>query len=260
MPQQIVRGIQILVLVAIAVVASSCGGASHAREYPSSAISAFLVGCESAAKQAGLSSATAAERCDCIIQRLEKNVPYATYEAYNVSAALGGGTAPKKIRDQASVCAPHAKEGEYTMPSSSMEPTIHCARPGSGCEASVADVVEASAPKGDPVRGDIVVFTTPPLAAQRCGAGGKFIKRVIALPGETWQERNGFVYIDGKKLAEPYVTPARRDTGTSYPKRKIPEGMYFMMGDNRAQSCDSREWGSVPRANVLGRVTKINHG
>ena len=49
----------------------------------------------------------------------------------------------------------------------------------------------------------------------------------------------------------------RRDTGTSYPPRKIPQGMYFMMGDNRTQSCDSREWGSVPRGNLIGEVFAV---
>jgi signal peptidase I len=50
------------------------------------------------------------------------------------------------------------------------------------------------------------------------------------------------------------VKADRRDTGTSFPIRTIPAGMYFMMGDNRSQSCDSREWGTVPRANLIGKV------
>ena len=49
----------------------------------------------------------------------------------------------------------------------------------------------------------------------------------------------------------------RRDTATSYPARKIPPGMYFMMGDNRTQSCDSREWGPVPRGNLIGEVFAV---
>src|SRR6266508_907708 len=53
-----------------------------------------------------------------------------------------------------------------------------------------------------PHRGDIIVFKTPPLAKQRCGAGGTFVKRLIALPGETWEEKNGFIFINGKKLIE----------------------------------------------------------
>jgi signal peptidase I len=148
----------------------------------------------------------------------------------------------------------------YRIPSSSMEPTLHCARPGSGCEARFSDRVLANRfiyHFRKPHRGDIIVFKTPPLAKQKCGAGGTFVKRLIALPGETWQEKNGFIYIDGKKLIEPYIKADRRDVGTSYPPRKIPEGMYFMMGDNRTQSCDSREWGTVPRGNLIGEVFAV---
>jgi signal peptidase I len=144
----------------------------------------------------------------------------------------------------------------YRIPSSSMEPTLHCARPGSGCEARFSDRVLAARflfHLRKPKRGDIVVFDTPALAAVKCGAGGTFVKRLIALPGETWEERNGYVYIDGKRLDEPYVKDTRRDV-FSYPKRTIPEGQYFFMGDNRASSCDSREWGTVPRKNLIGKV------
>jgi signal peptidase I len=145
----------------------------------------------------------------------------------------------------------------YRIPSSSMEPTLHCARPGAGCETRFSDRVLANRfiyRFRSPHRGEIVVFKTPPLAKTRCGAGGTFVKRMIGLPGETWQEKNGYIYIDGKRLNEPYVKPDRRDAGASYPLRKIPPGMYFMMGDNRSQSCDSREWGPVPRKNLIGPV------
>jgi signal peptidase I len=148
----------------------------------------------------------------------------------------------------------------YRIPSSSMEPTLHCARPGSGCEARFSDRVLANRfiyHFRKPHRGDIIVFKTPPLAKEKCGAGGTFVKRLIALPGETWQEKNGFIYIDGKKLIEPYIKPDRRDLGTSYPARKIPAAEYFMMGDNRSQSCDSREWGPVPRKNLIGEVFAV---
>ncbi|MFN2468931.1 MAG: signal peptidase I [Gaiellaceae bacterium] len=147
----------------------------------------------------------------------------------------------------------------YRIPSSSMEPSLHCARPANGCIARFSDRVLAN--RGiyhfrKPRRGEIIVFKTPKLAEERCGAGGTFVKRLIALPGETWEERNGFVYINGKRLSEPYVKGPRRDTRT-LPAQKIPKDGYFFMGDNRVQSCDSREWGAVPRENLIGEVFAV---
>jgi signal peptidase I len=148
----------------------------------------------------------------------------------------------------------------YRIPSSSMEPTLHCARPANGCEARFSDRVLANRfiyRFRDPKRGEIVVFETPPAARARCGAGGTFVKRLIGLPGERVELRNergsSYVYIDGRKLDEPYIHPDRRDT-RGPETFTVPQGQYFMMGDNRAQSCDSREWGSVPRENLIGKV------
>ncbi len=152
----------------------------------------------------------------------------------------------------------------YRIPSPSMEPTLHCARPAFGCEAGSSDRVLANRfiyRFRDPRRGEIVVFHAPELATREC-TGGIFVKRIIGLPGDVWSERNGYTYIDGKRLSEPYIQPDRRDmqsktmldippTGTL---RRIPKGMYLMEGDNRAHSCDSRVWGLVPRASLIGKV------
>jgi signal peptidase I len=153
----------------------------------------------------------------------------------------------------------------YRIPSSSMEPTLHCARPAAGCEASTSDRVLANRfiyHFRSPQRGEIVVFQTPKLALEACGSQGTFVKRLIGLPGEVWEERSGFVYINGKKLNEPYVKADRRDHDSyglmDIPPRhtytRIPKGYYLMMGDNRSSSCDSRRWGLVPRKNLIGPV------
>ena len=153
----------------------------------------------------------------------------------------------------------------YRIPSSSMEPTLHCARPAAGCEASTSDRVLANRfiyHFRSPSRGEIVVFKTPKLALEACGSQGTFVKRLIGLPGEVWEERSGFVYINGKKLNEPYVKADRRDHDSyglmDIPPRhtytRIPKNYYLMMGDNRSSSCDSRRWGLVPRKNLIGPV------
>jgi signal peptidase I len=146
----------------------------------------------------------------------------------------------------------------YRIPSSSMEPTLHCARPGEGCEARLSDRVLANRfiyHFRSPHRGEIVVFNTPKAAQQMCGASGTFVKRLIGLPGDTVTERTGgFVYINGKRLDEPYLKADRRSHDSTTGTWHVPNGDYFFMGDNRGQSCDSRRWGSVPRKNLIGKV------
>ena len=150
----------------------------------------------------------------------------------------------------------------YRIPSSSMEATLHCARGPSapGCESRFSDRVLANRfiyHFQDPARGDVVVFETPPAAKAKCGAGGTFVKRIVGLPGETVQVRlrrgAAFVYIDGRRLEEPYIEHDRRDIGPEE-KFKVPASSYFVMGDNRSQSCDSRVWGAVPEQNLIGKV------
>ena len=147
----------------------------------------------------------------------------------------------------------------YRSPSSSMEPSLHCAEPQPGCQAGFSDRVLANRfiyHFKEPDRGDIIVFATPPEALERCGAGGTFVKRLVGLPGETIEERVGVVLVDGKRLKEPYVTRENRDQ-MSFGPEKIPKDAYFMMGDNRDQSCDSRVWGPVPRKNLIGEVFAV---
>jgi signal peptidase I len=147
----------------------------------------------------------------------------------------------------------------YRIPTSSMEPTLHCARGGGvaadGCEARFSDRVIAARfvyMLRDPRRGELVVFHVPDRARVACsGAGGIFVKRLIGLPGDTVSmDTEGVVRIDGKRLSEPYVKPDR--IGGIDGTWKVPKGRYFFMGDNRRSSCDSRQWGSVPRHSLIG--------
>ena len=146
----------------------------------------------------------------------------------------------------------------YRIPTASMEPTLHCARPVDNCEARFSDRVVANRLAyrlRDPKRGDIVVFRSPAMA-NRCGVGDggtTFVKRIVGLPGEVVSSRNGVIAIDGNRLSEPYLSPARRGSQTGAWPRVAP-GHYFMLGDNRTRSCDSRIWGTVARDNLIAPV------
>ena len=157
----------------------------------------------------------------------------------------------------------------YRIPSSSMEHTLHCARPARGCLGSTSDRVlvnRLAYDFGSPQRGQIVVFTAPAKANEcRSGdAGQTFVKRLIGLPGETVREDDrGFIWIRRPgagawtKLAEPYLSSQSRLADRSHfghTWRTVPTGEYFMLGDNRGDSCDSRTWGPVPRADLIGPV------
>jgi signal peptidase I len=96
-------------------------------------------------------------------------------------------------------------------------------------------------------RGDVVVFWYP------LDRTKSFIKRVVGLPGETIELRHGELYINGKELKEPYV-PANFFDGSSYGPIRIPESEYFVMGDHRDSSNDSRVFGPVPRSAIYGKA------
>lgn len=98
---------------------------------------------------------------------------------------------------------------------------------------------------GGPKRGEIVIFNYPKDPAQI------YVKRVIGLPGETIAIHGGDVSINGKQLAEPYKTYEAH--GDMAP-RTVPSGEYFMMGDNRDVSDDSRYWGNLPRTDIVGQA------
>jgi signal peptidase I len=96
-------------------------------------------------------------------------------------------------------------------------------------------------------RGDVVVFWYP------LDRSKSFIKRVVGLPGDTIEIRSGHLYIDGKELAEPYVPSSYLDD-SNYGPLTVPRGQYFVMGDHRDSSNDSRVFGPVPRRFVYGKA------
>ena len=99
----------------------------------------------------------------------------------------------------------------------------------------------------EPKRQQIIVFRAP-LPDE---GYPDFIKRVIGLPGDTLEIRQGVVYVNGKALAEPYRAAPPNPLENRGPWQ-VPSGEYFMMGDNRENSYDSRYWGFVPRGNIIG--------
>jgi signal peptidase I len=102
---------------------------------------------------------------------------------------------------------------------------------------------------GDPQRGDIVVFTRPPDWGVDVP---DLVKRVVGLPGETIEGRDGHVLVDGRRLPEPYL-PEGSATAPFGPV-KVAAGHYFMMGDNRAHSNDSRSYSAVDGDEFVGKV------
>ncbi|MCP3988793.1 MAG: signal peptidase I [Actinomycetia bacterium] len=98
-------------------------------------------------------------------------------------------------------------------------------------------------------RGDIVVFARPD---DQAGDIRDLIKRVIALPGETVEGRDNEIFINGQRLSEPYLDEGVRTT--DFPLEVVPEGMIFVMGDNRGESFDSRLFGPISEDRVVGRA------
>ena len=143
----------------------------------------------------------------------------------------------------------------FFIPSGSMEPTLQ-----------VGDrilVNKLSYHLHDVSRGDIVVFGRP--QAENCGGPevNDLVKRVIGLPGDSVSLHQGRVYIDGRPLDESWLPAAVQGHTEPGPPGNaanlqraflVPKGDYFVMGDNRTNSCDSRWWGPIPRSLIVGKV------
>lgn len=134
----------------------------------------------------------------------------------------------------------------FYIPSISMVPTLQ-----------VGDriiVSKLSTEFGGVHRGDVVVFQRPP--AENCGGDtgptSDLVKRVIGLPGDHLTSRGNQIIVNGKVLAQPWKHAATlgNPIGSVY----VPKGQYFMMGDNRPSSCDSRVWGTLPKKLIIGKV------
>jgi signal peptidase I len=109
--------------------------------------------------------------------------------------------------------------------------------------------------------GDIVVFSEPPL--DRCpGPQGDLVKRVIALPGQTIYSSGNSIYVNGRLLAEPFLAPDD-PLGTPVPHAssqhpyRVPPGEFYVLGDNRTVSCDSRYWGPIKGSSIVGKVVLV---
>jgi signal peptidase I len=130
----------------------------------------------------------------------------------------------------------------FYIPSESMVPTL-----------KIGDRVlvnKLSYKLHDPRRGDIAVFKAP--AAARTEEIKDLVKRIVGLPGETIEGKDGVVYINGRALSEPYLPDGTQSR--TFPAEKVPPGAYFMLGDNRQYSKDSTFFGPIKRDDLIGRV------
>jgi signal peptidase I len=142
----------------------------------------------------------------------------------------------------------------FWIPTSSMVPTL-------GVYDRVL-VQKAFFSWRDVREGDIVVFSHPPL--DHCGGpqGGDLVKRVIALPGQTIYSSGNSIYVNGRLLAEPYLPhydplgPPVPHASSQHPYR-VPPGEFYLLGDNRAISCDSRYWGPIKGSSIIGKVVLV---
>ncbi|HEX4255279.1 MAG TPA: signal peptidase I [Streptosporangiaceae bacterium] len=145
----------------------------------------------------------------------------------------------------------------FWIPSASMVPTL-------GVKDRI--VVQKAFFTWSEVRaGDIVVFSHPPLDHCPGPQQGDLVKRVIALPGQTIYSSGNHVYVNGRALAESYLPPddplGPPIASRAHPYR-VPAGEFYLLGDNRAISCDSRYWGPIRGSTIVGQVVLVwwHHG
>jgi signal peptidase I len=125
----------------------------------------------------------------------------------------------------------------YRVESGSMEPTL--------CEGDQV-LVDKTVSAGELRRGDLVVLNEP-------DDGRLVVKRVVGLPRDRLAIRDALLFVDGRRVAEPYVDHSRIDA-LFYGPKVVPAGQIWVMGDNRAVSIDSRDYNGVPYSSVRGRV------
>jgi signal peptidase I len=132
-------------------------------------------------------------------------------------------------------------EARY-IPSSSMEPTL---------QINDRLIIEKMTYRfSEPARGDVIVFNaTDALKAENFNEA--FIKRIIGLPGDTVEVKEGNVIVNGKQLREIYI---KEEPNYNYGPVTVPQGNYLVLGDNRNNSYDSHYWGFVPRDKIIGRA------
>ncbi|HLL80472.1 MAG TPA: signal peptidase I [Ktedonobacteraceae bacterium] len=134
----------------------------------------------------------------------------------------------------------------FNVEGPSMEPTLH--------DGELILVDKWSYLFRPPERGDVIVFVAPPHPDQ------DYVKRIIGLPGDRITIDNTKVYVDGVLLNETYVSPINQGNLFSYKNitnQLVPPNMFFVLGDDRIRSSDSRDWGLVPRNNIIGRAALI---
>lgn len=137
----------------------------------------------------------------------------------------------------------------YYIPSLSMYPTL--------LKGDHILVLKAAYDFTSPQTGDVIVFRAPLRERSLCDdpTVQDLVKRVIGTPGETIWSKNNTIYIDNMKLDQRWQHVTQLETPIV--RQTVPKGDYFVMGDNHPQSCDSRVWGFVPRANIIGKAILI---